>query len=629
MKRITKIEINNFKAYYGKYAPLDLPEGQNVLIYGENGSGKSSLYKALNSYFGSSVDPTVNFTNNHYNAMQDGDVTIEFSDFDANTATIIAGTNTSYFFGTKGSNHAVQFIQTAALVKGFLDYTDLLKVYLHDDPEPNLFKLIVLSLLSTYIPVSAGGTKPLGAHWQELQEDLIQNSYTRQDRLHKRALRELPLYEARLRTTLNDIFVELNRLLQDYFPDLAISIGYLLQPLDFNYHKHKGEWYITADLRLTVSKNGVLIVGGYSEYLNEARLSAMAICLYLSSLLRTPAGVDLKILYLDDVFIGLDAGNRLPILNILRAEFSGFQKFISTYDRHWFELAKRHFLIQQDTSWSNIEIYVGTKELPNHQISIPIFTKGLSNYDRALQYLHSRTNPDYPAASNYFRKAIEQLIKEYVPQYETEDINIVQLPEYKLTQLLTRTSSFLNRAGVSIVEVQRIQSMLGQLLHPLSHHEITTPIYRNELILIEMIYSNLKRQLIDLQISVAYKCVLGRNSRIKIRFSSSATHYCDYELQLVEPLVLYNNPAGPEFLASKCYVTKIQTMDGGTPFDLSPKKLVNKYTYTSLIEAVNSILTFVNVNVKNGTFPIPLNYLSVIDYTDGHSWQALAPKAIW
>lgn len=629
MKRITKIEVDNFKAYYGKYSPLDLPEGQNVLIYGENGSGKSSLYKALNSYFASSIDPTINFTLNRYNTVQDGEVKIEFSEFDVNTASILPGTNTSYVFATAGSNHAVQFIQTAALVKGFLDYTDLLKVYLHDDPEPNLFELIVLSLLGNYIPVNAGGTKPLGAHWQELQEDLIDNSYTRQDRNHKRAKRELPLYEARLRTTLDDIFAELNRLLQDYFPDLAISIGYILQPLNFCYHSQKWEWNTTADLRLTVSRDGIPIAGGYSEYLNEARLSAMAISLYLSSLLRTPAGVDLKILYLDDVFIGLDAGNRLPILNILRNEFSGYQKFISTYDRHWFELAKRHFNIQQDNSWSTVEIYVGTKELPTHQISMPIFTKGLSNYERALQYLHSRTNPDYPAAANYFRKAIEQLVKEQIPPYEIEDINIVQLPEYKLTQLLIRTSNFLGRAGVSIVEVQRIQSMLGQLIHPLSHHEITTPIYRNELILIEMVYSNLKGQLIGLQIANLYKCTLSRNSRIKISFTSSTSHYCIYELQLVEPLVLYNDPAGSHFLESKCYVTRIHTKDGGTPFDLSPKKLVPKYTYSSLERAVDNILTFINANVKNGQFPVPVNYLSVINYTDGASWLPLASKAIW
>lgn len=42
MKRITKIELENCRAYYNNYI-INLPKGENLLIYGENGSGKSSL----------------------------------------------------------------------------------------------------------------------------------------------------------------------------------------------------------------------------------------------------------------------------------------------------------------------------------------------------------------------------------------------------------------------------------------------------------------------------------------------------------------------------------------------------------------------------------------------------------
>ena len=41
--RITKIEIKNFRAFYGAYQ-IDLHKaGKNLLVYGENGSGKTSL----------------------------------------------------------------------------------------------------------------------------------------------------------------------------------------------------------------------------------------------------------------------------------------------------------------------------------------------------------------------------------------------------------------------------------------------------------------------------------------------------------------------------------------------------------------------------------------------------------
>ena len=45
--RITKIEIKDFRAFYGTLE-IDLHKaGKNLLVYGENGSGKSSLYLGL------------------------------------------------------------------------------------------------------------------------------------------------------------------------------------------------------------------------------------------------------------------------------------------------------------------------------------------------------------------------------------------------------------------------------------------------------------------------------------------------------------------------------------------------------------------------------------------------------
>ena len=48
MATITQIEIEGFKAF-PKNFKLDLGTGKNLLLYGENGSGKSSLYYALHA----------------------------------------------------------------------------------------------------------------------------------------------------------------------------------------------------------------------------------------------------------------------------------------------------------------------------------------------------------------------------------------------------------------------------------------------------------------------------------------------------------------------------------------------------------------------------------------------------
>jgi ABC-type uncharacterized transport system fused permease/ATPase subunit len=51
--RISKIELSDFRAFPGPQDyTLDLgPSGSNLLLYGENGSGKSSLFRAIQEFF--------------------------------------------------------------------------------------------------------------------------------------------------------------------------------------------------------------------------------------------------------------------------------------------------------------------------------------------------------------------------------------------------------------------------------------------------------------------------------------------------------------------------------------------------------------------------------------------------
>ena len=51
--KITEIQLTNYKAFYGNGASnkVVIPNGENLLIYGENGSGKSSLYEGVRNLF--------------------------------------------------------------------------------------------------------------------------------------------------------------------------------------------------------------------------------------------------------------------------------------------------------------------------------------------------------------------------------------------------------------------------------------------------------------------------------------------------------------------------------------------------------------------------------------------------
>ncbi|MFD2433365.1 hypothetical protein ACFSO9_07240 [Mesonia maritima] len=627
-KRIVSFKINNCRAYYGKYNALTLPNGENVLIYGENGSGKSSLYKAMNNFFAKSNNPSLSFVKNRYLNHLDGEIKLTFAEFTISPYQIVSGTDSEYVFGNKFSDNNIPFIQTASLVKGFLDYTDLLKVYLHKEERPNLFDLIVLSLLANHIPIASGGNFKFKNKWEQLQRNLIEESYTRNNRSHKNAISELPIYEVHLRSTLDSVFQELNRLLNTYFPDLGIQLKYILLPLAFNYGD-KWQWHTTSDLRLDVCKDGVSITGDYSDFLNEARLSAISICLYLASLLKNPTSVDLKVLFLDDV-IGLDAGNRIPILNILRTEFSSYQIFISTYDRHWFELAKRQFEVYDDNSWSTLEIYVGSETVNHNIIPKPILVTGMTNYEKGIQYLHNNIRPDYPASSNYFRKSIEEIIQNLVPKYELVGLENTQLADYKLTSLLLKTKNFLTKIEEDTSEINKIIGLLHNLIHPFSHHEITSPIYKNELLILEDSIPKLKKQLIDLDIENNYKCILEKGKNIKITFTvnSAISHFYYYELKLKENIILKKDRI-PNISFCKCHVEKIYGTKNGTQISESrPSKNNPIFNYTSLKKASDLIYDFLQT-FNGAPFPKNHNYLDQIEYHDGGNWIPFKPKTIW
>ena len=59
--RLSAIEIQNYRAYRGTFR-LELPRGANLLVYGENGGGKSSLFHTLRVFLEAPswlmVDPT-------------------------------------------------------------------------------------------------------------------------------------------------------------------------------------------------------------------------------------------------------------------------------------------------------------------------------------------------------------------------------------------------------------------------------------------------------------------------------------------------------------------------------------------------------------------------------------------
>ncbi|MCA4810597.1 ATP-binding cassette domain-containing protein [Empedobacter stercoris] len=582
MHRITKIELENCRAYYKNYV-INLERGQNLIIYGENGSGKSSLFKSFNQFFENSINQQI-FTKNIFNNSINGKIELTFSEFDEYSK-IINSNNLK--FSNSGSNNNVAFIKEASLISGFLDYTDLLKIYLKSEPNPNLFDLIFNILLSEYIPTQAGNSNSFKSQYDFLIKNLITDAKTRRSRCHQLALTKISAYKSSLILTLDSIFELVNNYLSKYFKLTDLRIEYILKDVKFEYAPGgKSNWFLDTDLRLKILKNGQNLGDDYKDFLNEARLSSFAICLYLASLKLTPNQDVYKLIYFDDIFIGLDTANRIPILKILKDEFIDWQIFISSYDKGFFEVCNNFFADNRD-HWKSIEIYVGSENLYNGSlIDIPIVVENKTDLDKARFYLYNNENPDYPAAANYFRKYLEDTLLKIFPKELFRTSDLEQIEGYKLTKIFRICNDFVEKNLVAYkTDFYSLNAYLFILLHPLSHYNKTLNTFKNDLKDVDRLISNLLENQLFIESLKSFKFI-GRNIRIKLDFQINQYSSVYYEFIIKDSLFFNDNCSNKVPLVCVKYYSTINKRN------IEPKKLNysnSNIRYNSIEEAYSGI----------------------------------------
>lgn len=625
MKRIKKIEIENSRAYYDRLT-FSLENGENLLLYGENGSGKSSLFKSLSDFIHSFRSSVPYVSNRHKPAEASGEIVLSIGDFDESRRQFTEIVD--YKFGHNINNTNIQntgYLKALALTKGFLSYKDLLKVYLYDEENPNLFHFFITRLLGNHTPIEQGRNNPLAKEWESITKNIF-NVYNRQENNHKKGLQDLRNFEIVLRSILGNLFTQVNKYLQTYFQNFRLKINFKLKPMIFSYGNHKGEWTIEQDLRLDIDSDNTLIVN-YTEGLNEARLSAIAICLYLAALQTTP-GKELHFMFLDDIFIGIDSVNRKPILDILNNEFKHFQIIIATYDRSWYHMAKKYLETHATGRWKYTNLFSVIKKEGDKTFSVPIMVDGVSSLDRAKEYLHGHRNIDLPASANYFRKALEELLSRLPKElYMNDDYTIV--PGFKLTQRVKAVKIFFLKIEECTKNISFLESCLHSLIHPLSHYEEEAPIYRNELAEVEEAISGLKTQIEILNKRCQLLTARGNKLDIEYKISDGSYQAC-YSVLLEDNIWIYKDLTGNSHITGgRCkmiYMTGFENGNSLEPFVPNNKmKIFNQFCYESLDDALQKLYEY-EVNIKKNTVNAHQDYDIVSQIKKGGSREAIITR---
>ena len=455
--RITEIEIKNFKAFYGTYR-IDLRKaGKNLLVYGENGSGKSSLYFALKLFLESGDDPSHRFESDQNIFIEDpGYIKLGLRADPQSRKEI-------YEWSESVRETDNELIIEASKTKGFLDYKSLLEThYIHRESDTvDVFDLLVETLLAN--TVSTLTNRTLAEDWADIQPPFPRRNATSQiARLEK----QIADFNNELANRLAEIQLKTSKILGKFGHNVDVKFDF--PGVKYNHETKKLD---NQEIRLTVNLFNIDIPR-HHHFLNEARLSAIAISIYFSSILIQPEN-RLKILALDDVLVGLDMSNRLPVLDILEEYFPEHQIFLTTYDKAWHEIVKQR---TSDAEWKYAEFY--SKQTDEYEI--PVYVQDKPYLDKAKAYFDDN---DYKACAIYLRTAFEVAIKKFC-ENEKLQVRYRENPKDLTTNDFwgpikkgepSDGTPFLDQSLINEIELYR-----SIILNPLSHARIV-PVVKREL----------------------------------------------------------------------------------------------------------------------------------------------------
>ena len=507
--RITEIKLNNYRAFYGEHTISLDKDGKNLMVYGENGSGKSSLFTALQNFFLSSVQ-RVNVEENIFVPASKKDTAFILLTIKESAAS----TKTTNFELNCTNNQIISLDKTiiadANKIKGFFDYRSLLRTHIEHENEVDLFSILINGILKHSI--NRFSTKEIGSEWKSIHYDTFEVYQSKNVQL-------------RIKSYLKDKFNPgLKQLIQDIEKDTNVYMSYFGDSvkikLDFTEVLHHGRKNLSGNtIKLKLDFHNTHIPK-HQFFLNEARLSALAISLYLASIKVNPTAGALKVLVLDDLLIGLDMSNRLPLLKILKNHFievpenERFQTIMTTYDKVWFELVNNYF---GDTNWKFIEIY--SKRLTDEDFEIPYIKETQGYLDKAKTYLKEKDNK---ASAVYIRTEFERIVKSIC---EKKGLQV----NYKTKQKEFTTEDFweaiTNQTDIDKEIIKEIRIHRGTVMNPFSHYDLEHPEFTKELedtidtieklgkinikSLKKTTYTDLKKQIFKLELQIK-KPIIGK-----------------------------------------------------------------------------------------------------------------------
>ena len=563
MYKIKNLKLNNFKFFFGEQN-LKLDK-KHTLIYGENGSGKSSIYWALHCFLHSTLKADVASVHKYFLPISQSDESIKnryAQDADKSGVSITLE-HLDYEryanINAEISNNIVNTqtnpdIKLMALSSELINYKVIYNMYLATNKDTiKLFSYFEKNILEfidfdkELITISGRKISRNSLEWWRYIKEGMQPYTTMADPNYGIFQGHVTDFNQHLQDYLQLITGEANRILHDDFKeDFTITFKYT--PAIYNDFKYDENGQPHGRTRETKKPEIELIVelpnvGGISSnlvqrphsYLNEARLSAIAIAIRLAILKERYIEKAPKIMVLDDLLLSLDLGNRSALLKILLKKYTSlYQLIILTHDRVFFDSVLKH-LTDDDrkNNWRILEMY----ETENGDKKVPKVVTYQSSLSKAYAYFKGDNYPiDYNACGNNQRQALEEIFKEQIKAYSmrNEKNELINTNGLMIGECMVRAREVYKNIGFDTDLLDELDIHREQSLNPSSHHNPQSNFYKSEI----------KRTFEIIELLQKHKIVplVQKDSIITFSINCDDGTTYNYEVQLLDDILVYKRP---------------------------------------------------------------------------------------
>lgn len=607
MAAISKIRINGFKAFPKEFELV--LNGKNLLMYGENGSGKSSIYYALHALLQSQYHDkgAIYFDKDSTESIVNKDTTTAEPYIEIE---LEGNDEIKYRLSKKGyeeiPHQPISPLRDMNAECVFINHKFLFRTFSFRNSEYiDLFPVFIKDILP--FALTQDKAEYIGTIYDDIMKGIQRHGKSNQ--LEDSYKKRIEKFNIEVRHIINQINLNVSDIYNKNFRNenernLKIVLefddnrdrvplsnkSYWLR-CDYRYQlvKKAGKWepkrissgyeilQPSIILKIEEETNGTYHpIEKPQTYFNEARLTAIALSVRFS-LLETIAAADGRFMALDDMLISLDMSNRMKVIKYLfGVAASRYRLYVFTHDRLLFTSFQKYICLnklQDDWICGGIYMHDRDNSIDFKKCSpYPVFIEGKDAELEAREYYIMH---DYPACGQKLRKWCEDILSKLYPDslLKMRDARTGKTMDTSLNDRIMLLNDYCKKESINFDEFKDLKIYKDNILNTVSHYDISSPIYGNEILSIMRILSKLeqiakgkKSIKINHQLGIELIADDGRPITICIEMRSRNLNIVEYDE--IRKISYY----------TKCIVYKI--IDAGKHINVDPKE-----SYDSIYDA--------------------------------------------